>query len=192
MPIYLRIRYLCDRAAAVAALLVVSPILLGLAVWVRLVDGRPILYWSERVVAGHRVVPMPKIRTFKQSHDPASLRPERAGAYRSAADSPDLIPGARLVRALGLDELPQLWLVASGEMGIIGPRPQPPEYSDLNEWRPPWLRPGLISLATASGRRSLPLEERLKLDQQYAEKASLLTDLGVVLRTIVSILRRVE
>ena len=84
------------------------------------------------------------------------------------------------------------WLSAHAQLrssALIGPRPQPPEFTSLNEWRPDWVRPGMLAVAAADGRRALTIDDRLAIDRQYLLEASLKTDLLIVLRTAVALVR---
>ena len=184
---YLRRRYAADRALAAMLLVLASPLRVALATWVVLCDGRPALYWDVRVVAGGAQVRIPKLRTYRRRHDPGSIQREADGRLSVESAEQDLLPGARPIRLVGLDELPQLVSVIRGEMALIGPRPQPPEFDVLNDWRPPWLRPGLLAVAAAGGRRALSIDERLQIDRRYAVEASLRRDVAIVLRTALAL-----
>ncbi len=93
----------------------------------------------------------------------------------------------RFLRYSSLDELPQLINIFRGEMSFVGPRPLLPEYLQFyteEQRKRHWVKPGLTGLAQVSGRNTLPWQESLRLDAQYAENCSFLADVKILLRTI--------
>lgn len=187
-PSYLRRRYALDRLLAALLAVLVAPLLLAVALWVLVVDGRPVLFWQPRFASGETVVGCPKFRTFRRDHDPAALARRVDGSLISVRANADLLAGAATIRQLGLDELPQLLLVARGAFALIGPRPLPAAYAAEQRLRPRWLRPGVIGLAQATGRRALPLADRHRLDLEYAVDASPALDLRIIARTAAAVL----
>ncbi|HEY2355977.1 MAG TPA: sugar transferase [Phenylobacterium sp.] len=172
-----------DIAAGVAGLVVLSPMLLGLAIAVRLDSPGPSLHWSRRVGRANRLFAMPKFRTM------------RTGAPDVAThllDDPDqwVTPLGRFLRRTSLDELPQLWSVLKGDMSLVGPRPALFNQDDLVALRTragvDALRPGLTGWAQINGRDELPIREKAKLDREYLERMSLLFDLQIIAATALS------
>jgi len=174
-----------DIAIAAAGLVVLSPLLLGLALAVRLESPGPALHWSRRVGRGNRIFAMPKFRTM------------RTGAPNVATHllaDPDLwltrLGG--FLRRTSLDELPQLWSVLKGDMSLVGPRPALFNQEDLVALRTQAgvdvLRPGLTGWAQINGRDELPIPEKARLDREYLERMSLVFDLRILAVTALAAL----
>jgi O-antigen biosynthesis protein WbqP len=170
-----------DILAALAGLIVLSPILLGLAVAVRLDSPGPALHWSRRVGRYNRIFRMPKFRT---------MRTDAPDVATHLLPDPDrwITPLGRFLRRSSLDELPQLWSVLTGEMSLVGPRPALFNQDDLVALRTEAgvdrLRPGVTGWAQINGRDELPIPEKVRLDREYMERMSLAFDLAIVLRTV--------
>jgi exopolysaccharide biosynthesis polyprenyl glycosylphosphotransferase len=176
-------------------LAIFSPILLLLtglvALYQLLVVGRPLLYWQERVGERGRVFRMVKFRTMVQDAEG-----DGRGARLAATDDPRVVPACRWLRAMRLDELPQLWNVLRGEMSLVGPRPERPEltagferaiagYGSRHE-----LPPGMTGLAQIHGRYHTDPEYKLGYDLQYLVNWSPVLDLEILFRTIWVVLAR--
>jgi O-antigen biosynthesis protein WbqP len=176
-----------DVVAAVLALLLLSPLLLGLALAVRLSSPGPILYWSDRIGRDNRTFRMPKYR---------SMRVGTPAVATHLLRDPDeyLTPVGRLLRRTSLDELPQLWSILVGEMSFVGPRPALFNQDDLISLRTEAgvhrLLPGLTGWAQINGRDEIPIPEKVALDAIYLKRQSLLFDLQIVAMTFVKVLRR--
>jgi FlaA1/EpsC-like NDP-sugar epimerase/lipopolysaccharide/colanic/teichoic acid biosynthesis glycosyltransferase len=190
-----------DIAIALAALTLLLPILPLLALWVRLDTPGPVIYAAKRIGCGGRPFTMYKFRTMVA--DAA-----RGGPPLTTGDDPRITRAGRFLRRTHLDELPQLLNVLRGEMSLVGPRPEAPEYVDAAD--PIWqqvlaVRPGICgpsqlvfatverealrSHATAAAdytRDILPA--KLAIDLQYAQSASLAGDLVVIARTTLHVL----
>jgi lipopolysaccharide/colanic/teichoic acid biosynthesis glycosyltransferase len=156
-----------DFAGAVAALVLLAPLLglIALAVWINL--GRPILYRQLRPGLGERLFPILKFRTMLEGDGPDSERLTRFGKW---------------LRRTSLDELPQLFNVIRGDMSFIGPRPllerYLPYYTPRERLRHT-VRPGLTGWAQVHGRNDLTWRQRLEMDVWYVEHASFLLDLRI-------------
>jgi lipopolysaccharide/colanic/teichoic acid biosynthesis glycosyltransferase len=154
-PVARRVKHALDRVAAACGLLVIAPVLLGVAVALRLWGPGPVLVRRERI--GERGRPL-IVRSFAIP----------SGSRRW-----------RLLAATGAAALPQLWSVLRGEMSIVGPRPREPGFE------PPPARPGLTGLAQlAQLDRWLSVAEQLELDDEYARTWSLGLDARIVGRTM--------
>ncbi|MBY0277517.1 sugar transferase, partial [Candidatus Binatia bacterium] len=148
------------------------------ALALRLCDGGPVLFRQRRPGRGGAPFTLVKFRTMRAGDAPDAERLTRVG---------------RIVRALSLDELPQLWNVVRGDMSLVGPRPLLPQY--LERYTPRQMRrhevpPGITGLAQVAGRNALTWEERFELDVWYVEHRSLALDARIVLRTIAAVLGR--
>jgi lipopolysaccharide/colanic/teichoic acid biosynthesis glycosyltransferase len=180
----LSIKHALDRVLAVVALVVLSPLLLGLALWVVLESGRPAIFRQARVGQDGRVFEMHKFRTLRhelsQSDDPHGHSDE------------DVTRSGRFLRATSLDELPQLYDVIRGDMSLVGPRADIVEQVanyEPHERRRLAVRPGITGWAQVNGRDAIPWERRFELDVWYIEHWSLALDLRIVLMTLVQLFR---
>ena len=146
-----------DITAAAALLLLLAPLMAGIALLVRLRLGRPVLFVQLRAGRGGRPFRILKFRSMRTGPGSDAERLDRFG---------------RLLRASGLDELPQLLNVLRGEMSLVGPRPLPLSY--LRHYSPRQalmlrVRPGIAGPGVAAGRNAVPWPERLELGAAYAE-----------------------
>jgi lipopolysaccharide/colanic/teichoic acid biosynthesis glycosyltransferase len=180
------IKRICDVAASGLLLVILSPVLLGIAVAIRLGGGGPALFRQERAGRHGEPFTLYKFRTMKLDVDPFGPSP------KSGAD-PRLTRLGRFLREYSLDELPQLMNILRGDMSLIGPRPlylsQIPEWNERQRRRLE-VKPGLTGLAQVSGRGELTREEKLQLDVAYVERAGLCMDLRILLATVALIFGR--
>ncbi|MDQ4087620.1 MAG: sugar transferase [Pseudomonadota bacterium] len=167
-----------DCAGALGALLVLSPVMLIVAALVLADLGRPVLF--RQVRTGRWGVPftMTKFRTMREAHDP------------SGAPLPDelrVTAVGRLLRRFRLDETPELLMVLTGRMSLVGPRPLPPEILGTIPRSAERLgvRPGLTGLAQVSGNTLLTNHEKVAIDIHYSRTWSLGLDLRILLKTVV-------
>ncbi|MGA0606721.1 sugar transferase [Phenylobacterium sp. VNQ135] len=169
-----------DIFVSLAGLVVLSPVLLGLAIAVRLDSPGPALHWSRRVGRHNRIFRMPKFRT---------MRTDAPDVATHLLAEPDrwITPLGRVLRRTSLDELPQLWSVLTGEMSLVGPRPALFNQDDLVALRTEAgvdrLRPGVTGWAQINGRDELPIPEKVRLDREYMQRMSLGFDLAIIWRT---------
>lgn len=174
-----------DIVGGFGGLVVLSPLLVGLAVAVRLESPGPALYWSKRVGRRNAIFAMPKFRTMRIG------APDVATHLLSDPDQ-WVTPLGRVLRRTSLDELPQLWSVLKGDMSLVGPRPALFNQEDLVKLRTQAgvdaLRPGLTGWAQINGRDELPIPEKARLDSEYLERMSFAFDVRILLVTAVSAL----
>ena len=173
-----------DVAVTAAALLACAPLILAIALAVRLTLGRPVLFVQER--PGRHGVPfrLIKFRTMRHAVD-ADGRP--------LPDGERLTRLGRLLRATSLDELPELWNVLRGEMSLVGPRPLLVDYLPLytpEQARRHEVKPGITGWAQVNGRNALSWEDKFRLDVWYVDNRSLRLDLKILWLTAVKVLRR--
>lgn len=175
-----------ERVVAALALIVLAPALAVIAAVVSTQLGRPILFRERRVGQHERPFSICKFRTMSDARDPSNglLLPdaERLGRLGS------------WLRATSLDELPELWNIARGEMAFVGPRPLPERY--LPRFRPEErrrhdVRPGLTGWAQVTGRNALGWDERLARDTWYIDHRTLRLDLQILWRTARVVVTRV-
>ncbi len=175
-----------DIFIALAAMVILSPVLVAIWITIRLSSKGPAVFKQERAGKNGRPFVFYKFRTMTLDVDPFGPSPKSGQDRR-------LTKVGKFLRESSLDELPQLFNVLKGDMSIVGPRPlylsQIPEWSERQKKRL-LVKPGLTGLAQIQGRAELTREEKLELDVKYVENASLLTDIRIMLETIVQVFRR--
>ena len=172
-----------DVIVAATLLVAASPLMLAIALVMRVVDGPPMLFRQPRSGRGGRPFELVKFRT---------MRPLRPGETAPQDDAQRITRVGRFLRATSLDELPTLLHVVRGEMSLVGPRPLPVEYLtryDDTEARRLEVRPGVTGWAQVHGRNASGWDERLALDVWYVDHRSLLLDLRILARTVRMVLR---
>jgi len=173
-----------DVVVAAAALLVLSPLIVLIAAAILLTMGPPVLFRHRRLGLGGREFTLLKFRTMRG-------RPPGPGAPLD--DERRITRLGRLLRALTLDELPELVNVLRGDLSLVGPRPLLPEYRELytpEQWRRHEMPPGMAGPALAAGRNALSWEEKFAADVDYVEHWSLWVDAKVLALSIWRVLRR--
>lgn len=160
------------------ALICLSPILLVLAVLVRVKLGSPVIFKQERPGLNEKIFTLKKFRTMTDERDAeGNLLP----------DAERLTKFGRFLRSTSLDELPELWNIFCGDMSLIGPRPllvsYLPYYTKREQLRHT-VRPGLTGLAQISGRNFLEWDKRLEKDVEYVENLSFGLDIKIFFLTI--------
>ncbi|WP_150307664.1 sugar transferase [Planctomonas psychrotolerans] len=184
------LKRLFDMAVSGGALLVLSPLLLVLAVIVRVDSPGPVLFRQERVGRNGRTFHMLKFRSMVETaeDDLASLldRNEGAGILFKIKNDPRITRAGKTLRKYSLDELPQLWNILVGDMSLVGPRP--PLQREVLAYeshvhRRLYIKPGLTGMWQVNGRSNLSWEESVRLDLYYVENWSLTGDLMIIWRT---------
>ena len=187
----LAIKRLADVAMSATALIVLSPLLLGIALWIRLADGSPVIFRQGRVGLHGRQFTCLKFRTMvpdaeERFAEVAHLSEVRGPAFK-IPDDPRITKVGRFLRRSSLDELPQLINVLLGEMSIVGPRPAPPrEVANYSIWhrRRLMMRPGLTGYWQVEARSDDDFDRRAQLDLLYIDRWSLWMDFKIMLKTI--------
>ena len=184
------IKRVLDVVTAAAGLLCVLPLLALIAILIKLDSPGPILFRSRRLGKDGKPFVMYKFRSMR--HNAPSIRNADGSTFAGKGD-PRITRLGRFLREFSLDELPQLWNVLSGEMSLIGPRPDEVEealhYDDLFRAKLR-VRPGLTNLPAVRGRNSLPWRQRAELDRYYVEHLSFRLDLEILLKTPFAVLSR--
>ena len=176
-----------DLVLALLAMPLLLPLIVFVAVLVRLTSPGPALYWSDRVGRYNKIFRMPKFR---------SMRIDTPAVATHLLQNPDqwLTPIGSFLRKTSLDELPQLWSILKGDMSFVGPRPALFNQDDLIALRTDAgvheLLPGLTGWAQINGRDELPISEKVKLDIEYLQRCSFTFDLGILWMTVLKVLRR--
>lgn len=167
-----------DIIAAASLLVLLSPLLLALAVRVRVKLGAPVFFRQTRIGRDEQPFQLIKFRSMLEGDAPDEAR---------------LTGFGHSLRTSSLDELPELWNILAGHMSLVGPRPLLPEYLPYYRERERLrhrVRPGITGLAQVSGRNALDWDARLELDAQYVERFSFLGDLKILWRTVAVVLQR--
>lgn len=172
---------LFDLVVAISGLFVLWPVLLLLALLVRIKLGLPVLFRQQRPGLNGRPFHILKFRTMTDARDEnGELLP----------DADRLPPFGHFLRRFSLDELPQLFNVLKGDISIVGPRPLLMEYLPLyNEFqmRRHEVRPGITGWAQVNGRNAISWEEKFEYDVWYADHRSLLLDLKILWMTLLKV-----
>jgi len=172
------VKRLMDFILSLIAIIVLSPILLIVAILVRVKLGGPVLFKQERPGLNEKIFMMYKFRTMTDQRDkngellPNEMRHTKFGKF---------------LRSTSLDELPGLFNIIRGDMSIIGPRPLLVEYLPLyntHQKRRHEVKPGLSGIAQAKGRNSLSWEDKFDLDVEYVENVSFTNDIKIIWLTI--------
>ena len=182
--IYLPIKRVLDFTAALAGLMVLSPLLLVLAALVRCKLGSPVLFKQDRPGLNSQIFTMYKFRTMTDvRNEQGELLP----------DEERLPPFGRFLRSTSLDELPELINVLKGDMSLVGPRPllasYLPRYSPMQARRHE-VRPGITGWAQVNGRNAISWEEKFAHDVWYVDNLSPTIDLKILAITFWKIIKR--
>lgn len=173
-----------DFVLSLVAVIVLSPIILIVAVLVRVKLGSPVLFRQRRPGKDEKIFEMFKFRTMTDERDEQG---------KLLPDEKRLTKFGKFLRSTSLDELPELFNILKGDMSIIGPRPLLVEYLDLynEEQRHRHdVRPGLSGLAQANGRNAISWEEKFKYDVEYVNHVTFLGDWKIIFQTIWNVLKR--
>lgn len=177
-----------DIVFSVIALIIASPFMLAAAAAVKLHDGGPVLYKQKRLTADGKEFYVYKFRSMV-------VNAEREGGPQLASDDdPRITPVGRFLRKVRMDELPQLINILRGEMSVVGPRPERPEfYAEYEKDMPEFafrlkVKAGLTGYAQVTGVYDTTPYDKLKMDLMYIENYSLRLDLQIVLMTLKTML----
>ena len=172
-----------DFILSLIALIILSPILLIVAILVRIKLGSPIIFKQQRPGKNEKIFTLYKFRTMTDKKDEnGNLLP----------DSERLTKFGKLLRSTSLDELPELINILKGDMAIVGPRPLLVKYLTYyteEEKHRHDVRPGLTGLAQICGRNNLDWNERFEMDLKYVNSVSFKEDLIIIFKTISSVLK---
>jgi lipopolysaccharide/colanic/teichoic acid biosynthesis glycosyltransferase len=173
-----------DLALTILAAPVVLPVAGVVAAVVKRKLGSPVLFRQRRIGLGNEPFTLVKFRSMTNERDEAGVL---------LPDAERLPPFGQWLRSTSLDELPELWNVVRGDMSLVGPRPLPvhylPRYT-ATELRRHEVRPGVTGWAQINGRNTSSWDERLAMDVWYVEHRSVWRDLQILVRTVLTVLRR--
>jgi exopolysaccharide biosynthesis polyprenyl glycosylphosphotransferase len=190
-PHKMALKRLFDITSSAAALVALSPLLLLVAVLIKLTSRGPIFFQQKRVGLHGKTFDMLKFRSMVVNAEELRTRlealNEQTGPVFKIKNDPRITRVGRFIRKYSIDELPQLLNVLRGEMSVVGPRPPlPKEVEKYAAWQRRRLsvRPGLTCIWQVSGRNQVSFEEWMYLDMQYIDNWTLLTDLRLLLKTV--------
>lgn len=178
------VKRIIDIIAATLGLLILSPILIIVAIIIRIKLGSPIFFTQNRVGKDGKIFKMIKFRTMLDATDKWG---------EPLPDEERLTPFGKLLRSTSIDELPELINVLKGDMSLVGPRPLLVEYKELyskEQFRRHEVRPGITGWAQVNGRNSISWEERFKLDVEYVDNFNLAQDIKILLMTVLKVIKR--
>ncbi len=186
-----------DLAGSAVALVLCAPVVLVLAILIRLETRGPVFYRSTRIGRGGRPFTFYKLRSMVQDadrhqHTIAHMNEADGPVFKIARD-PRITRVGRFLRSTSLDEVPQFFNVLIGDMTLVGPRPPiPREVAQYEPWQLRRLdvRPGITCLWQISGRSRIGFQEWMRLDLEYIRHQSLALDAKILLRTIPAVLSR--
>lgn len=185
---------LLDVTLSFSALVALAPLMILIALVVKLTSPGPVFYCSPRVGRGGRHFTFLKFRSMRldETRTAVAIRNEKDGHIFKIRRDPRVTPAGRIMRRLSLDELPQLINVLRGDMSLVGPRPLPAEdlgpdgmSSKFVIWsrQRSRTRPGITGLWQIRGRSNLPFDDMVRYDQEYVRDWSLILDLVILAKT---------
>ena len=177
------IKRLLDIIISLAALVLLAPVLIVVAVLVRAKLGSPVIFHQDRPGYREKVFRLCKFR---------SMTDARGADGELLPDAVRLTRFGKALRATSLDELPELWNILKGDMSLIGPRPLLVKYLPLyneSQRRRHDVKPGLTGWAQVNGRNAITWEQRFEYDVYYVDHISFLMDLKILFQTVAVVLR---
>ena len=189
-PIYSFMKRAFDIGASFVGLTLLSPVLLVVAVAIKIESKGPVIFSQERVGLNGKKFKMYKLRSMVSNAEELKEKlleqNEMSGPMFKMKDDPRITKVGKFIRKTSIDELPQLINVLKGDMSLVGPRPSLPKEVEQFE---PWMyerlqvKPGLTCIWQVSGRNNIDFEDWMKLDIKYVRERSFFGDLKLVFRT---------
>ena len=173
-----------DLATSIIGLIIGIPIIIIFGILIKLEDKGPVFYKQERLGKYGKVFNVYKLRSM--TIDAESI----GGAQWAKKDDPRITKTGNFIRKTRIDEIPQLFNIIKGDMSLIGPRPERPEFTYKFEKEIPgfinrlYAKPGLTGLAQVNGGYEITPKEKLKWDMYYIENRNIYMDFKIILKTI--------
>jgi exopolysaccharide biosynthesis polyprenyl glycosylphosphotransferase len=191
----LLLKRLIDAAVSLAVLIALFPLMVVVAILIKLTSPGPVFFSQKRVGMNQRQFKLYKFRSMvadaeERKHELQHLN-ERDGPAFKIQNDPRTTRIGQFIRKTSIDELPQLFNVLSGEMSLVGPRPPLPEEVKRYEWlfrKRLSVKPGVTCIWQISGRNNVTFDRWMKMDHEYIENWSLWLDLKILLKTIPAVL----
>ncbi|HEX8833241.1 MAG TPA: sugar transferase [Abditibacteriaceae bacterium] len=191
----LALKSLMDRTVALLAIIVLSPILIGIAIAIKISSPGPVLFKQKRVGLNGRLFSFYKFRSMvinaeeilEKNRAEWEKHNKMSGGFWKWEEDPRITKIGRILRKYSLDELPQFWNVLRGDMSLVGPRPPlPKEVEQLQPWqrRKLSVKGGLTCLWQVSGRNDIDTDEWMRLDLEYIDNWSLWLDVKLLFQTV--------
>jgi lipopolysaccharide/colanic/teichoic acid biosynthesis glycosyltransferase len=185
-----------DITLSIVLMILLFPLFLLVALFIKLQDGGPVFYVENRVGKWGAEFPLPKFRTMIVNANEMKEKLKQYNEYKGnitfkIKKDPRITPLGRILRKTSVDELPQLWCVLKGKMSLVGPRPPlPSEVANytLEDRRRLDVVPGITCIWQVSGRADIPFDHQVHLDVKYIESQSFWLDLKLLLKTIPAVI----
>ncbi|GEN54627.1 sugar transferase [Halobacillus faecis] len=185
------LKRIMDLFGSLIGLIVISPILIIIAILIKVTSKGPILFKQERLGRNGKIFKIFKFRTMVMDAEKTG-----SGLFVKTDSDNRITKIGKILRATSLDELPQLLNVVTGEMSLVGPRPPVPhhpynyeEYSELQRKRF-IMKPGMTGLTQVTVRNSVTWDERIPIDVEYVEKFNIFVDFKILLKTMEKLFKR--
>jgi lipopolysaccharide/colanic/teichoic acid biosynthesis glycosyltransferase len=172
------------------------PLFILVPILIKITSKGPVFFRQERVGYHGRIFKVIKFRTMSEDADSKKVelmdQNEQSGPVFKITNDPRITPLGNILRKYSIDELPQIFNVFSGDMGLVGPRPA--IIDEVKEYKPEWrrrlsMKPGITGLWQVSGRNNIKdFDEWVKLDVEYIDNWSFWLDLKIILKTIPAII----
>jgi exopolysaccharide biosynthesis polyprenyl glycosylphosphotransferase len=191
----LAVKRVFDLLVSAMILLLASPVLIAVAIAIKLDSPGPIFFRQRRVGVHGRLFDILKFRSMHADAEarlePLRARNEMSGPVFKMRDDPRVTRVGRLIRRSSLDEFPQFWNVLRGDMSVVGPRPPlPSEVRQYKRWQRRRLsvKPGITCVWQISGRNEIDFDRWMELDLEYIDRWSLWGDVRIILKTIPAVI----
>lgn len=187
---YLIAKRITDLLLSIIALIILSPMLLIVAIAIKIDSKGPIIFKQDRVGKDGRIFGMYKLRSMvinaEELKSKLEDQNEMSGPMFKIKDDPRITRIGKFIRKTSIDELPQLVNVIKGEMSLVGPRPSlPREVEQFKPWMKERLlvKPGITCFWQVSGRNNIPFEEWMRLDVKYVREMNYWLDIKLIFKT---------
>ena len=188
--LYEVIKRLMDIMLSAIGLIILSPILLVVAILIKIDSKGPIFFKQKRVGLYGKEFDMYKFRSMvvnaEELKEKLEKQNEMSGPMFKIADDPRITKVGKFIRKTSIDELPQLWNVIKGDMSLVGPRPSlPKEVAQFEPWMEERfkVKPGLTCYWQVGGRNNIDFENWMKLDIKYVQERTLAIDIMLIFKT---------